>query len=110
MQKIRKDDMVVVITGEDKGKSGKVLRIDGDYVVIEGINLRKRHTKGNPQANKTGGIIEREFPVRISNIAHMILNGKGKNGRNYGKIGFKNLEDGRKVRYFKVNNEVVDVG
>jgi large subunit ribosomal protein L24 len=109
MKKIRKNDLVVILAGNDKGKKGKVLRVDGEKVVVEGVNVGKKHTKGNPSANKPGGIIAKEFPMHISNVALAIVNGKGKDGRAFGKVGYKSLEDGRKVRYFKVNNEIIDI-
>lgn len=107
MQKIKKNDEVIVITGKNKGARGKVLRVvkkeDNIKVVVEGINLVKKHTKGNPQANKPGGIIEREAALDISNVA--LFNPITKKAD---KVGFKILE-GKKVRYFKSNNELVEV-
>lgn len=106
MRRIRKDDEVIVIAGKDKGRRGKVMRVveDGERVVVAGINLIKRHTKPNPARGVAGGIIEREAALHVSNV--MLFNpltGKGD------RIGFRVLEDGRKVRFFKSNNEVVDV-
>lgn len=105
MNKIRKGDDVVVKTGKDSGKRGTVLRVipDLDKVVIENINVVKKHTKANPQAGVPGGIIEKEMPVDVSNV--MLYNPITKKGD---RVGFKILEDGRKVRIFKSNNEVVD--
>ena len=104
--KIRKGDQVVVLTGKDKSKRGTVLRVlrDEDKVIVENVNMVKRHTKGNPQQGTAGGIIEKEMPIHISNIAiwNPVLNKAD-------RIGFKNLEDGRKVRYFKSNDEVIDL-
>ncbi len=105
MRKIRKNDEVQVITGKDKGKNGRVLNVDSDHgrVLVENINIVKRHTKGNPQQNKPGGIIEKEMSIHISNVK--IVNPMtGKTDR----VGFRTLEDGRKVRVLKSNNEVLD--
>ena len=105
MNKIRKGDDVVVKTGKDSGKRGTVLRVipDLDKVVVENINVVKKHTKSNPQAGVPGGIIEKEMPVDVSNV--MLYNPMTKKGD---RVGFKILEDGRKVRVFKSSNEVVD--
>ena len=105
MNKIRKGDDVIVKTGKDSGKRGTVLRVipDLDKVVVENINVVKKHTKANPQAGVPGGIIEKEMPVDVSNV--MLYNPITKKGD---RVGFKILEDGRKVRIFKSNNEVVD--
>jgi large subunit ribosomal protein L24 len=94
-----------MIAGKDKGRQGKVVRLVGsDRIIVEGINLVKRHTKPNPSRNVPGGIVEREAAVHISNV--MLFNpSSGKGDR----VGFRTLEDGRKVRFFKSNNEVVDV-
>ena len=92
MNRIKKGDQVIVIAGKDKGKQGDVVRVAGDKVVVSNINIIKRHTKPNPQANQPGGVIEREAPIHISNV--MLFNpasGKGE------RIGFKVLEDGRKI-------------
>lgn len=104
--KIRKGDQVVVLTGKDKSKRGTVTRVlrDEGKVIVENINMVKRHTKGNPQQGTAGGIIEKEMPVDVSNIA--IWNPVSNKAD---RIGYKNLEDGRKVRYFKSNNEVIDI-
>lgn len=105
MRRIKTGDDVIVIAGKDKGKQGRVVRVlKDDRVVVENINLAKRHTKGNPMLNQPGGIVNKEMPLHISNIA--LFNPEtGKADR----VGFKTLEDGKKVRYFKSNNEVVDV-
>ncbi len=105
MRKIRKNDDVVVIAGKDKGKRGNVVKVlDNDTVVVEGVNMVKRHTKPNPNAGRTGGIIEQERAIHISNIALFnAASGKGD------RVGFKVLEDGRKVRIFKSSKEVIDV-
>jgi len=105
MHKIRKDDDVIVITGKDKGKRGNVTRVipEDDKVLVENVNIVKRHTKGNPNKNVQGGIIEKEAPLHISNVA--IFNPVTKKPD---RVGFKTLEDGRKVRYYKSTNEVID--
>ena len=103
MNRIRKGDQVVVIAGKDKGRKGEITRVAGDRVVIANINVVKRHTKANPQAGQAGGIVEREAPIHISNV--MLLNpvtGKGD------RVGFKVLEDGRKVRVFRSSGEAID--
>lgn len=103
MNRIRKGDQVVVITGKSKGQKGEVLRVAGDRLVVSNVNLIKRHTKPNPQAQQAGGIIEREAPINISNV--MLFNpatGKGE------RVGFKMLEDGRKVRVFRSSGEAID--
>ncbi len=105
MRKLRKGDDVVINAGRDKGKRGTVLRILANgKVVVEGVNIVKRHTKGTPQQGTAGGIIEREAPLDISNVA-LFNSATGKADR----VGMKVLADGRKVRFFKSNGEVVDV-
>ena len=105
MQKIKKGDDVIVLTGKDKGKRGTVVRIvGGDRVVVENVNMVKRHTKANPQAGIAGGIVEKEASIHISNVA--LFNPATKKGD---RVGIKTLEDGKKVRFFKSNNEVVDI-
>lgn len=105
MHRIRKGDDVVVIAGKDKGKRGSVLRVMPDgRIVVSDVNMVKRHTKPNPNRGVPGGIVEKEMPVDPSNI--MLYNPQISKGD---RIGFRFLEDGRKVRYFKSNNEVVDV-
>ncbi len=105
MRKIKKGDQVIVLAGKDKGKQGSILRvIDDAKVVVENINLVKKHSKGNPMKGEPGGIVDKEMPLDISNVA--IVNPvSGKADR----IGFKMLDDGRKVRIFKSDGEVVDV-
>jgi large subunit ribosomal protein L24 len=104
MRRIRSGDEVIVIAGRDKGRRGKVLRmVDDQRVMVEGINLVKRHTRPNPTRNQPGGIIEKEASIHVSNV--MLYNPITEKGD---RIGFKTLDDGRKVRYFKSNNEVVD--
>ncbi len=105
MNKIRKGDQVQVIAGKDKGKRGVVTRVRSDErVVVEGVNVMKRHTKPNPTLGTPGGIVEKEGPVHISNIA--IFNPVTSKPD---RVGFKTLEDGRKVRIFKSTKEVVDL-
>lgn len=105
MQKIRKGDDVIVIAGKDKGKRGTVLRVaDNDRVVVENVNMIKRHTRPNPQRNVAGGIVEKEASIHVSNVA--LFNPATKKAD---RIGVRTLEDGRKVRFFKSNSEVVDI-
>ena len=104
MNKIRKGDGVVVITGKDKGKRGVVLaRLDEQTVLVEGVNRVKKHTKPNPMKGQQGGILEKEIPIHISNVA--LFNPATQKAD---RVGIKSLEDGRKVRVFKSNGEVVD--
>src|SRR5688572_21938819 len=103
MKRIKKGDTVVVITGKAKGQRGEVLRIDGDKVVVQNINLVKRHTKPNPQANQAGGIVEREAAIHISNV--MLFNPATNKGE---RVGVKTLDDGRKVRIFRSSGENAD--
>ena len=104
MKKIRKGDMVVLIAGRDKGRRGAVNRSAGDdRVRVEGLNMSKKHQRPNPQMGVQGGIIEREAPLHISNV--LIYNPATQKGD---RVGFKSLENGRKVRVFKSNNETVD--
>ncbi|KAB2901408.1 MAG: 50S ribosomal protein L24 [Xanthomonadales bacterium] len=103
MNRIRKGDQVVVIAGKSKGQKGTVARVTGESVFVENVNMVKRHTKPNPQANQPGGIVEREAPIHISNV--MLFNtatGKGE------RVGFKTLQTGRKVRVYRSTGEVVD--
>tara|TARA_R110002110_G_scaffold415719_2_gene654245 strand:- start:18765 stop:19103 length:339 start_codon:yes stop_codon:yes gene_type:complete len=112
MQKIKKGDTVKVMTGKDKGRMGKVLSILSKkknnrvnvYALVEGINIVKKHTKANPQQQKPGGIIPKESPIHISNV--MLMDPASNEA---GRVGIKQLEDGRKVRFFKASNEVIDV-
>ncbi|MEO7385769.1 MAG: 50S ribosomal protein L24 [Gammaproteobacteria bacterium] len=103
MNRIRKNDQVIVITGRDKGRKGAVTRIDGERVWVENVNVVKRHQKPNPAKGLQGGIVEKEMSLHISNVA--LLNTTTDKGD---RVGFRTLEDGRKVRYFKSNKEVVD--
>ena len=99
-KRIRKGDQVIVIAGRDKGKTGEVVRVLGDKVVVSNINIVKRHTKPNPQAGQPGGVIEREAPIHASNV--MLFNpatGKGE------RVGTKVLEDGRRLRVFRSSGE-----
>jgi large subunit ribosomal protein L24 len=104
MQKIKRDDRVIVIAGRDKGKTGSVTRImDDGRLYVGGVNMIKRHTKGNPQMGQPGGIIEKEAPIQASNVA--IYNSSTNKAD---KVGFKALDDGNKVRVFKSTGEEID--
>ncbi|MCC7058749.1 MAG: 50S ribosomal protein L24 [Burkholderiaceae bacterium] len=104
MRKIRKGDEVIVITGRDKGRRGTVLRrVDDTHLLVEGINMVKKHVRPNPMKGQTGGIVDKTMPIDQSNV--MLLNpatGKGD------RVGVRTLEDGRKVRVFKSNGEMVN--
>jgi len=104
MNRIKKGDEVVVINGKDKGRRGAILRIYNDgRVLVENVNVVKKHQKANPNAQQPGGIIDKEMPIDVSNV--MIFNPQTQKGD---RVGVRTLEDGRKVRYFKSNNEVLD--
>ncbi len=104
MKKIRKGDQVVVLSGRDKGRRGAVLQVlAGDLLVVESVNKVKRHQKPNPQAGRQGGIIEKEMPLPVSKVA--IWNPGAKKAD---RIGFKTLTDGKRVRFFKSNGEMID--
>lgn len=106
MKRIQSGDFVVVTTGKSKGHQGKVLKVSAQKVVVEGANIIKKHTKPNPQINEKGGVIAKEAPIDISNVA--LLNPVTKKAD---KVGFKYLESSKgqqKVRYFKSNNELID--
>lgn len=104
MRKIRKGDNVVVIAGRDKGKRGDVARIvDDTHVIVNGVNTVKRHTKPNPMKNQPGGIVSKEVPIHVSNVA--IWNPVTQKPD---RIGFKLMEDGRKLRFFKSNGEQIN--
>jgi large subunit ribosomal protein L24 len=104
MQRIRKGDRVIVTTGRDKGRQGTVIRvIEDDRVVVENVNMVKKHQKPNPQAGVPGGIVQKEAAIHVSNVA--IFNPVTKKAD---RVGFKKMDDGRKVRIFKSNREVVD--
>ena len=101
MRKLKKGDNVVVIAGRDKGKRGDVARVvDASHVVVNGINTVKRHTRPNPLKNQPGGIVAKELPIHVSNVA--IWNPVTQKAD---RVGFRTLEDGRKVRFFKSNGE-----
>ena len=101
--RIKKGDQVVVNTGKDKGKQGEVVRVDGDRVIVANVNIVKRHTKPNPQAGVAGGVVEREASIHISNV-NVVNPATGKGER----VGFKVLEDGRKLRVFRSSGEALD--
>lgn len=104
MRKIRKRDDVVVLAGKDKGKRGTVLRIvDAEHVIVEGANKVKKHQRPNPMKGVAGGIMDKEMPLHISNVG--LFNPATKKGD---RVGIKTLEDGRRVRFFKSNGEVID--
>jgi large subunit ribosomal protein L24 len=104
MEKIKKGDDVIVLAGRDKGKRGTVLRRqDGDHVIVEGVNKVKKHQRPNPMKNQTGGIVEKEMPIHISNVA--LFNPQTQKAD---RVGVKTLDDGRRVRVFKSNGEMVD--
>lgn len=104
MNKIRKGDEVILNTGKDKGKRGTVLRVlSSGQVLVEGVNKVKKHAKPNPMKGISGGIIDKEMPIDISNVA--LFNPATQKGE---RVGFKTLGDGRKVRVFKPSGEVVD--
>ena len=104
MNRIRKGDEVVVTTGRSKGQRGHVLRVVGEKLLVENVNMVKKHQKPNPAMNQGGGIVEKESPIHSSNV--MLYNpGTGKGDR----VSFKTLEDGRKVRIFKSTGEAVDI-
>jgi large subunit ribosomal protein L24 len=104
MKKIRKGDQVVVLSGRNKGRRGAVIQVLADgRVLIESVNMAKKHTKPNPQAGKQGGIIEKEMPLPVSKVA--IWNPAAKKAD---RIGFKTLADGKRVRYFKSNGEMLE--
>ena len=102
MKRIKKDDEVIVIAGKDKGRRGKVLSVGGDRVTVENVNVAKKAVNPDPNTGEAGGIVEKEMPLHLSNV--MVFNpGSGKGDR----IGFKRLDDGKKVRYFKSSDEQV---
>jgi large subunit ribosomal protein L24 len=104
MRKIKREDEVIVLTGKDKGKRGKVNKVlADDRVLVSGVNVIKKHQRPNPQANIAGGIIEKEAPIQVSNVA--IFNSATNKAD---RVGFKFLEDGRKVRIYKSTGEAID--
>ena len=105
MSKLRKGDDVVVLSGRDKGKRGTVLQIiENNRILVDNVNVIKKHVKPNPNRGETGGIIEKEAPIQISNVA--LFN---PNTNKADRVGYKLLEDGRKVRVFKSDGEVADL-
>ena len=103
MNKIRKGDTVVVLSGKDKGRQGTVLSIDGDKVVVDNINKAKKHEKPVPQRNQPGGIVDKAMPLHISKVAIWNVGAKKAD-----RVGIKVLNDGKRVRFFKSNGEVID--
>ena len=104
MRKIKRDDEVIVIAGRDKGKRGKVVKVlADDRLIVSGVHMIKKHQKPNPQAGVAGGIVEKEAPIQASNVA--IFNSATSKAD---RVGFKILEDGKKIRVFKSNGEAVD--
>jgi large subunit ribosomal protein L24 len=103
MNKIRKGDTVVVLSGKDKGRQGTVLAIDGDHITVDNINNAKKHQKPNPQRNVPGGIVEKTMPLHISKVAIWNVGAKKAD-----RVGIKQLNDGKRVRFFKSNGEVID--
>jgi large subunit ribosomal protein L24 len=105
MRKIKKGDEVVVTTGRDKGKRGTVLRVvDVEHLLVEGANMVKKHQRPNPMKGQTGGIVDKELPLHVSNVA--IFNPATKKAD---RVGIKVLDDGRRVRVFKSNGEMIDI-
>lgn len=105
MRKIKKGDDVMIIAGKDKGKRGSILKVlDDERVVVENCNMAKKHVRPNPNVGETGGIVEKEMPLHVSNVA--LFNAATNKAD---RVGFKILEDGRKVRVYKSNSEVVDI-
>jgi len=104
MQKLKQGDEVIVLIGKDKGKRGRISKFLDEKILVEGVNRVKKHQKPNPNAGVQGGIIEKEMPIHKSNVA--LFNVASKKAD---KVGFKTLDDGKKVRYFKSNNEIIDV-
>ncbi len=103
MQKIRREDQVIVIAGRDKGKRGEVVRVlDNDRLVVTGVNMVKKHQRANPQANQQGGIVDQEAPIHVSNVA--IYNEESDRAD---RVGIR-TEEGRRVRYFKSDGSLID--
>jgi len=104
MKRLRKGDQVVVLSGKDKGRKGQILEIHADgTVVVEGVNVAKKHQRGNPNKNQQGGILEKTMPLQASKVA-LWSPSDGKASR----VGFRTLPDGKKVRFFKSSNEQLD--
>ena len=104
MQKIKKGDEIIVTTGKDKGRRGTVLNVFSDTVLVEGINVAKKHQKGNPNQGVEGGIIDKEMPISISNV--LVFNPKAKKGE---RVGIRVSDDGGKERVFRPSGDVVDI-
>jgi large subunit ribosomal protein L24 len=104
MNRLRKGDEIQVTSGKDKGRRGTILQIFQDTVLVEGINIAKKHVKGNPNQGVEGGIIDKEMPIAVSNV--QVFNPKSKKGE---RVGIKVMEDGSKVRVFRPSGEVVDI-
>lgn len=105
MNKIKTNDTVIVLTGKDKGRTGRILKFVGkNRVLVEGVNLVKKHVRGNPNTGQEGGILDREAGIHISNVA--VYNPQTKKAD---RVGIRALENGKKVRYFKSNDEVIDI-
>ena len=105
MNRLKKGDDVIVIAGKDKGRRGTILKLLAyDRVLVENVNMIKKHTRPNPNKGEPGGIVEKEAPLQASNV--MLYNPRSKKGD---RVGYRTLDDGRKVRFFKSDNEVVDV-
>jgi large subunit ribosomal protein L24 len=103
MEKIRKGDEVIILAGKDKGKRGTIVRrVSAEFVLVDGVNRVKKHTKPNPVKGQVGGIVEKEMPIHVSNVS--LFNAATQKAD---RVGFKTLEDGRKVRFFKSNGELV---
>ncbi|MBT8060460.1 MAG: 50S ribosomal protein L24 [Gammaproteobacteria bacterium] len=104
MKRIRKGDEVIVTTGRSKGQRGHVLRVLGERLLVENVNMVKKHQKPNPAMNQGGGIVEKESPIHVSNVS-LYNPGTGRGDR----VSFRTLEDGRKVRIFQSTGEAVDI-
>ena len=104
MQRLKIDDDVIVIAGKDKGKTGTILKVlRNGKLVVDGVNVAKKHVKANPNAGESGGIVDKDMPIDASNVMYLNkVTGKGE------RVGFKMLETGKKVRYCKSNDEVID--
>jgi large subunit ribosomal protein L24 len=107
MKKLKKGDDVIVIAGKDKGKKGVITAVKAGKVVVEGINLAKKHQKPNPNAGVPGGIVDKEMPLEFSNVAILNRDRGEKGGPD--RVGFKILENGKKIRVFKSTGEAIDV-
>ncbi len=103
MNRLKKGDEVIVIAGKDKGRRGAITRVDADRLLVDGINVAKKHQKPNPNIGVAGGIVDKEMPVHISNVA--IFNSESGQAD---RVGFKQLKDGRKVRIYRSTGEVID--